>query len=90
MFAHKRRQERKPCPGDLVGQSLVTCTPQDTFSTVSAHPGLKADSRPDSSMTMFLLMLLCQRFLTNHGSWQNVTGSNRALTNIVMSGCIIV
>lgn len=37
MFAHKRRQERKPGPGDQVGQSLVTCTPRDTFSMVSAH-----------------------------------------------------
>lgn len=35
VFAHKRKQERQPGPGDSVGQSLVTCTPQDTFSTVS-------------------------------------------------------
>jgi len=37
VFANKRRQEREPGPGDMVGQSLVTCTPQDTFSTVSCH-----------------------------------------------------
>ncbi|KAL0030536.1 hypothetical protein WJX79_002975 [Trebouxia sp. C0005] len=34
VFANKRRQEREPGPGDMVGQSLVTCTPQDTFSTI--------------------------------------------------------
>ncbi|KAL3155291.1 hypothetical protein ABBQ32_013075 [Trebouxia sp. C0010 RCD-2024] len=34
VFAHKRKQERQPGPGDSVGQSLVTCTPQDTFSTI--------------------------------------------------------
>lgn len=33
-FAHKRQQEREPGPGDMVGQSLVTCTPQDTFATI--------------------------------------------------------
>lgn len=34
-FANKRRQERDPGPGDMVGQSLVTCSPKDTFATVS-------------------------------------------------------
>ena len=35
-FVQRRKQGQVAGPGDQLGQSLVTCSPQDTFATVSA------------------------------------------------------